>query len=142
MRTRIMIGCAIAASAALGAFAASGFGERGDRPAELRVSTLDTHRAGEPPAGAPAVDKRAALFKVLYRTTDPTSVASGYSSWTLTKCPKRSAVLNGFHLRSGADTSGVRAAGGFPNGTREWTYVVENVTGGAVDVGFGIICIK
>jgi hypothetical protein len=143
MLNRTLIVCAIVAAAGLGAFAATGFGERDASPAELTATALDTHAVGAPPAGAPGVERRrASLFKILYRTTDPVSAPAGYSSYTLEKCPKGAGVINGFHVRTGSTKTGVRAAGTFPDGVRKWTYVIENVNGVPVDVRFGLICLK
>ena len=143
MLNRTLIVCAIVAAAGLGAFAATGLGDRDERPVELAATALDTHAVGAPPAGAPEMGKRrASLFKILYRTTDPVSAPAGYSSYTLERCPKGAGVINGFHVRTGADKTGIRAAGTFPDGVRKWTYVIENVSGLARDVRFGLICLK
>jgi hypothetical protein len=142
MLNRTLIACAIVAAAGLGAFAATGLGDNDESPLPLTATALGTHAVGAPPAGAPQAAKRASLFKILYRTTDPVQAPIGYSSYTLQKCPKGAGVINGFHLRTGATKTGVRAAGTFPEGVRKWTYVIENVTGAPVEVRFGLICLK
>ena len=143
MLNRTLIVCAIVAAAGLGAFAATGLGERDDLPTELTATALGTHAVGAPPAGAPGVAKRrASLFKILYRTTDPVEVPTGYSSYTLEKCPKGAGVINGFHVRTGTDKTGISAAGTVPEGVRKWTYVIENASGLPRDVRFGLICLK
>jgi hypothetical protein len=132
---------ALIAAVALGAFAATGFGRGGDSTTSVTAATVKTHSVKAPPAGAPAFGKRqASLFKITYRETDPTTLANGPNTVTVKSCPKRAGVLNGWYERTGPAKTGVVSHGGGPDGLRKW--VVAVVSSGALNVKFGLICIK
>jgi hypothetical protein len=140
---RPLLCAAVLAAVALGAFAATGFGLGGDSNTSVTTATVKTHAVKAPPAGAPAVGKRrASLFKITYRSTDPTSVPAGLNTVTVKSCPKGAGVLNGWFHRTGIAPGGVFALGGTPNGLRKWDLVFTNNNGTPVNVKFGIICIK
>lgn len=140
---KLLLCIALIAAAALGVFAATGFGLGGDSNTSVTAATVKTHRVTAPPAAAPAVGKRqASLFKIIYRSTDPTSVPTGVNTFTVKSCPKGGGVLSGWYERTGGVKSGVIALGGGPDGTRRWEVVISNNAGVPVNVKFGIICIK
>jgi hypothetical protein len=140
---KLSLCAALVAAVALGAFAATGFGLGGDSETAVTATTVKTHAVKAPPAGAPTVGKRrASLFKITYRSTDPTSMPTGVNTITVKACPKGGAVLNGWFHRTGMVPGGVVALGGTPNGLRKWDLVISNNAGVPVNVKFGIICIK
>lgn len=142
MRPRILAGLGAAGALAFGAFAATGFGNGGGAPAEIATKTVTTHSVAGPPDGVTAAGKRGGLFKITYRSTDPTQVTAGLTEVTVRKCPKGGGVLNAWHLRTGQQEGGVISEGGNPDGLRKWHVVVLNDTSGTVNVKFGLICIK
>ena len=141
MRTRIAVGCAVVASAGLGAFAATGFGERGDE-AGVRAVTVETREVSGAPPGARAPAGRASLFRVIYKSTDATDVPTGYSSVTVRSCPRGAAIFSGWFLRAGPDKTGMVASGGAPEGSRRWRLIVNNTSGATRQARFGIICLQ
>lgn len=142
MRPRILAGLGLAGALAFGAFAATGFGNGGGAPDEIATQTVKTHGVSGPPAGVAAQTKRGGLFKIIYRSTDPTQVNAGLTEVTVKKCPKGAGALNAWHMRTGQLEGGVISEGGSPDGVRKWHLVVLNDTSGTVNVKFGLICIK
>jgi hypothetical protein len=142
MRTKIMIGSAIAASAALGAFAATGFGDGSGTTRAVNAVEVAAHEVSGPPAGAKAVARRASLFKVIYKETDPTPLPAGTNVVTVRSCPRGAGVLSGWFIRNGQDKSAMYGTGGTPDGVRKWVAVVTNNAGAGKQARFGIICIK
>lgn len=143
MRTRIGIGCTLLASAGVGAFAASGFGDGGEGARPVSAQTVDTHVVAGPSAGAPALGKGASLFKVIYKASNTVSIPSGTTLWNLGVCPKGGAVLSSWHLRNGAVKAGIAAGGSTPtSGVRRVDYVTTNSLGSPANGRLGIICIK
>ena len=72
MRPRILAGLGVAGALAFGAFAATGFGNGGGAPEEIATKTVKTHSVAGPPDGVTAAGKRGGLFKIIYKSTDPT----------------------------------------------------------------------
>lgn len=142
MRTRILIGAALIVAAGLGAFAANVFGGGGSEPTPLTVQRVATHKVDGPPAGAPKIEGKAALFTIQYKTSNTVNIPNGYSSYNLGTCSSDGAVLSSYHLRNGDNLAGLLAAGNRPNGTRRVTYVIDNTTGSTVKGKLGLVCIK
>jgi hypothetical protein len=144
MGTRGVIAVLAIATTGLGAFVATGFGQDEEPPpAAVETVTVDTHRVEAPSNGAPKLaQRRATLFKVIYKESDATPVGTGYRRFLLKVCPRNSGILSAWHVRAGTDKSGLLAAGGTPNGVRRWDYVVNNVSGAERNAKFGFICIK
>jgi hypothetical protein len=140
---KLLVCAALLVAVAMGAFATAGFGLGGDSSTSVTAATVRTHAVKAPPAGAPTVGKRrASLFKITYRSTDPTQVPTGLNTVTVKACPRGAGVLNGWFHRTGVAPGGVFALGGTPNGLRKWDVVFTNNAGSPVNVKFGIICIK
>ncbi len=144
MKKKVVAGIAVVASAAFGAFAASGFGETGGSDSSAEAFSVQTHAVKAPPpeaaVGAPAA--KASLFRVISKSSRPKEVPAGYSSAKVGSCPKGSSVLSAWFERSADDPTGLLAAGGAPDGGRKWTLIVNNTTGESRNAKFGIICIK
>ena len=103
---------------------------------------VETHEVSAPPAGVSAPAKRASLFKILYKETDPTELAAGTNVVTVRSCPRGAGVMTGWFIRNGLDKSGMDASGGTPDGVRRWTIVVTNNAGAGAKARFGIICLQ
>ena len=142
MRKAMLVGCGVAAGAALGGLAATGLGGEGADSEAVAAAAVATHVVkGPPPAAAKA--GKASLFKVIYKESNTINVPDGVTPYDLGACPRGGAVLSAWHIRIGAEKAGLIATGSTPtSGSRRMDYAVTNTTGGAVDGRLGLICIK
>jgi Cu/Zn superoxide dismutase len=146
MKLRLAGLAVLAALAVVAVLATTGFGDDGGATGfkAKDAVTLKAHRVDQPSVGsASTAAKRGRGVRLIYKETNPRPVADGFAVHTVGKCPRRSAVLNGFYGRVGADASGVVDQGGLPTGSlKRWQLALNNNTGGSVDVIFGIVCLK
>jgi hypothetical protein len=139
MRKKIVMGCAVALSAGLGAFAATGFGDGADEVA-VTSAAVETHTVGAPPPGVAGASRRASLFKVIYKSSDPFALDPGTTTVTVGKCPRGGGVLSAWFLRTGPDKSGLDAGGGTPVGLRRFDLVITTTVEREARVG--LVCLK
>ncbi len=156
MRGRLVAGIAVAVVAFVaivtGAFAVLGGESKpgpGQTPEPAELHKVEASPVAAPhghalPAGAPAKPAPPRKPTLVYLETAPQAIAPGPTGFRVGDCPKRSKAINGYYFVNGTQTGfGLDAQGDSPfKGLRQWAFYLDGGTTGAVNVTFGLICLK
>jgi hypothetical protein len=148
MRARVMGGAAVIAVAALGAFAAIGFGGVGGRTAAQMVAAghatphRAVHEVGKPTgdANAATVARRGKKARIRYFESVPVAIpgAENAEEGGTLSCPKKTKVVSGYFATGAPGVAlSVSALGAT---FRDWDIAAFNTTNTPNTVIFGIVC--